>query len=98
MSVSFTGAVKYEGFSLSTWVLHETARDQAFPCAHHQAKIIDGAKKPQLGTRTRICDGQSEGARVTRFDMEKISDLDIEYDTVSKSRHRPVLLVPKLLV
>ena len=32
----------------------------------------------------RIRDGQSEDARVSRFDVEKMSDLGIEYDIVSK--------------
>ena len=80
VSISFTGAVEYQGCSFSTCVLHEPARDQASPCAHRQAKIIDGAKKAQRGNRARICDGKSEDVRRPRFDREKILDLKIEYD------------------
>jgi hypothetical protein len=80
MSVSFTGAVEYQGCSFSTCVLHEPARDQASPRAHRQDKISDGAKKPQRGIPDRVCDGQSEDDRRPRFER---SDLDREYDTAS---------------
>jgi hypothetical protein len=80
MSVSFTEDVEYQGCSFSTYILREPARDQASPCAHHQAKIIDGAKKPQCGIRARICDGESEDVRRSRFDREKRLDLKIECD------------------
>lgn len=83
MSVSFTGAVEYQGCGFSTSILHEPARDQASPCAHRQAKIIDGAKKPQRGNLARIRDGKSEDDRGPRFDREKRSDLNREYDAAS---------------
>jgi hypothetical protein len=76
MFVSFTGAVEYQGCGFSTCILHEPARDQASPCAHCQAKIIDGAKKPQRDNLARIRDGQSEDNRRQRLDLEKGSDLD----------------------
>ena len=83
MSVSFTGAVK---FSFSTCVLHEPARDQASPCTA-KPRLWMGQETltwhPGL-CHARIRDGQSEDARVSRFDVEKISDLGIEYDIVSK--------------
>jgi hypothetical protein len=81
--MSVTGAVEYQGCSFSTCILHEPARDQASPCAHRQAEIIDGAKRPQRGTRAKIRDGQSEDNRRPRFDREKRSDLDREYDAAS---------------
>lgn len=81
MSVSFTWAVEYQGCNFSTCVLHELARDQASPRAQRQAKIIDGAKKPQRGISARIRDGQSEDDRRPRFDQEKKSDR--EYDAVN---------------
>jgi hypothetical protein len=83
MSVSFTGAVEYQGRSFSTCILHEPARDQASQCAHRQAEIIDGAKKPQRGTRAKVREGQSEDDRRPRFDREKRSDLNREYDAAS---------------
>jgi hypothetical protein len=51
--------------------LDEPARDQASPRAHHQAKTIDGAKKPQRGNLARIRDGQSEDDRRPEFGREK---------------------------
>jgi hypothetical protein len=71
MFVSFAGAVEYQGCSFSTCILHEPARDQASPCAHRQAKNIDGAKKPQRGNLARIRDGQSEVDRRPGFGWEK---------------------------
>lgn len=81
--MSVTGAVEYQGCSFATCILHEPTRDQASPCAHRQAKTIDGAKKTQRGNLARIRDGQSEDDRRPRFDREKISDLDREYDAAS---------------
>ena len=86
MSVSFTGAVGYQGCNFSTCILREITRDKASSCAHRQAKIIDGAKRPQRGTLTRIRDGESKDARRPISDREKGSDLDIECDTASWCR------------
>lgn len=75
-TIPFAGAIEYQGSSFSACILrgqrHKSGPDQAPPRAHRQAKIIDGTKKAQRGTRARICDGKSEDDRRTRFLGEEI--------------------------
>jgi len=74
-SVSLAGAV---GQQCVFWARrYGSTSDQTALRAHRQAKVVDGAKKAQVerGTGARICDGQGENDRRTRFDWVMKSPL-----------------------
>ncbi len=74
-SVSLAGAV---GHQYVFWARrYGSTSDQTVLRPHRQAKVVDGAKKAQVehGTGARICDGQGENDRRTRFDWVMKSPL-----------------------